>query len=403
MRSSVEFVGSSDVCVVGGGVAGLAAARALARRGLAVTVVEHSRPGAGASGAAGGMLAPQAEAEERDEFFDLLCASRDMYPAFAEALRDETGIDIELDQTGTLYVALGAEDEEDIERRFAWQRRAGLEVEWLAPDEALALEPAVSPRVRAALRFPRDWQVENRQLVRALAASCLRLGVRIMARTEARGVRAASGRVAGVETSKGFLGAGAVVLAAGASVSRVPVLAAAETTSESHPRPHAHPLIEPVRGQMLCFEHAPTEMAPIRHVVYSPRGYLVPRRDGRLLTGSTTEQAGFDCAVTAAGLHTITEHAIELAPAVAHLRLTDTWAGLRPRAADGWPVIGESPEVKGLYYAAGYYRNGILLAPAAGDALADLVTEGRSGILPDAFALFSPARLGRVLVGTHEQ
>lgn len=216
----------------------------------------------------------------------------------------------------------------------------------------------------------------------------------VLTQTEARGVRVVAGRVAGVETAKGFLGAGAVVLAAGAWASRVPLLAAG-----GGEHTHRHPQIEPVRGQMLCFEHAPSGMPPLRHIVYSPRGYLIPRRDGRLLSGSTTEHAGFDCAVTAGGLHAVAAHAIEIAPGVADLRLTDSWAGLRPRAADGLPVIGESPEVGGLFYAAGYYRNGILLAPAAGEALADLITDGRSNGLPRSLALFSPARFSRPLVG----
>src|SRR5918912_2798553 len=110
MRKSEQA--GADVAVVGGGVAGLSAARELARRGLSVVVVESGEPGAEASGAAAGMLAPQAEADGRDEFFELLCASREMYPAFAEALLEESGIDIELDRTGTLYLALNEEDEE---------------------------------------------------------------------------------------------------------------------------------------------------------------------------------------------------------------------------------------------------------------------------------------------------
>src|SRR5215218_4994096 len=114
----------ADVAVVGGGVAGLAAARELARRGLSVAVLEDGRAGS-ASRAAAGMLAPQAEADDRDEFFELLCASRDLYTAFAAALSEESGLLVELDQTGTLYLALDDEDVEEVERRFAWQSRAG--------------------------------------------------------------------------------------------------------------------------------------------------------------------------------------------------------------------------------------------------------------------------------------
>ncbi|MDQ5836629.1 MAG: FAD-dependent oxidoreductase, partial [Acidobacteriota bacterium] len=169
MRKSEQT--RADVAVVGGGVAGLSAARELARRGLSVVVLEASEPGAEASGAAAGMLAPQSEADARDDFFELLCASREMYPAFAEALFEESGVCIELERTGTLYLAFTEEDEEEMGRRFAWQSGAGLEVERLSASEARTLEPRVSPRVRAALRFPRDWQVENRRLVGALEAS----------------------------------------------------------------------------------------------------------------------------------------------------------------------------------------------------------------------------------------
>lgn len=398
MRSSEELRQAADVAVVGGGVVGLAVARSVARRGLSVVLVESRQLGAEASSAAAGMLAPQAEADERDEFFDLLCASREMYPDFAAALQEESGIDIELDRTGTLYLALNEKDEEELERRHAWQSRAGLEVELLTQQDARALEPAVSPRVRLALRFPRDWQVENRQLVRALAASALRAGVRVLSQTEARGVRVVGGRVAGVETSRGTVSAGAVVLAAGAWASHVPLLEAGRDGRDARTRGFEHPQVEPVRGQMLCFEHAPVEMQALRHVVYSPRGYLVPRRDGRLLAGSTTERAGFDCSLTAGGVHSVVSHALEIAPAVANLRLTDAWAGLRPRAADDWPVLGESTEVKSLFYAAGHYRNGILLAPATGEIIAALVNGGPAELVPRALPLFSPARF-RALIG----
>jgi len=396
MRSSTQTLAPADAAVVGGGVVGLAVARALALRGLTAAVVEGAVPGAGASGAAGGMLAPQAEADRRDELFDLLCASRAMYPSFAEALADESGVDVELDRTGTLYAAFTEGDEEEAGRRFAWQSRAGLSVERLGAGEALALEPSLSPRVRGALLFPADWQVENRQLVRALAASCLRLGVRLHTQTEALAVRAEAGRAAGVETSRGLLSAGSVVLAAGAWASRLPLAAGGPGADY-----FKHPEVEPVRGQMLCFEQGPPA-APIRHVLYSPRGYLVPRRDGRLLAGSTTERAGFDCAVTAGGLHAVTSQAIELAPSVAGLRLRESWAGLRPRAADGWPVLGESEEVGGLFYAAGLYRNGILLAPAAGEIIAGLVAGRRAALLPQTVPAFSPARFGRALARAHQ-
>jgi glycine oxidase len=400
MRKSDELR-AADVGIVGGGVAGLAVARELARRGLRVVVVEGGEPGGGASSAAAGMLAPQAEADERDAFFELLCASRELYPSFAEALREESGIDIELERTGTLYLALSDLDAEEVEKRFAWQTGAGLVVERLTAEEARSLEPSVSTRVRVALRFPRDWQVENRRLVSALAASAENFGARVWTHTRVDGVRIAGGRAAGIETSRGFLAAGAVVLAAGARTSHVRLLVAGPDALGADTDIAGHPPIEPVRGQMLCFRQPKTSAPFVRHVVYSPRGYLVPRRDGRLLAGSTTEHAGFDASVTAEGVRDITAHAVEIAPAVEGFALADAWAGLRPRAEDERPLLGESADVKNLFYATGHYRNGILLAPATGELIADLVVQGSTSLLPRTLASFSPARFRRALAGSY--
>lgn len=400
MRKSIER-GAADVAIVGGGVAGLSIARELARRGLSVVVLDSSASGAGASGAAAGMLAPQSEANERDEFFELLCASREMYPAFAASLLEESGVDVELDRTGTLYVAFTEEDEHEVERRFAWQSRAGLEVERLTAEDARALEPQVSTRISSGLRFPRDWQVENRKLVRALEASAEFFGARVLSQTHVAGIRVNAGRAEGVETSQGFVAAGAVVLAAGARTSHVPFITPESEGVGQGASPAEHPQVVPVRGQMLCFEQ-PASLKPfVRHVVYSPRGYIVPRRDGRLLAGSTTEFAGFECFVTAGGVNRISSNAIEIAPRLGALRLSDSWAGLRPRASDDLPVLGESEEVKRLFYATGYYRNGILLAPATGEIMADLVVGGSSLIVPHALASFSPARFARALAGAN--
>lgn len=377
---------SADVAVVGGGVAGLAAARELARRGLSVAVLDDGRAGS-ASGAAAGMLAPQAEADHADEFFGLLCASRDMYAAFAAALSEESGVPVELDRTGTLYLALDEAEVEEVERRFAWQSRAGLEVERLTGAEARALEPNISPRVRLALRFPRDWQVESRRLTAALGAAAEASGVRVVRGAEALGVRVVGGRAAGVVTSGGDVGAGAVVFAAGAWNSRL-----RKFSGEEGPSLHDDPRVEPVRGQILCYQQPGADAPLVRHVVYGARAYVVPRRGGRLLAGSTTERVGFDCRVTEEGARSIAAHVAELAPAAAALGVADSWAGLRPRAGDGMPVLGESADVRGLFYAAGFYRNGILLAPAAGEIIADLVTGGATRLSPRALETFSPAR-----------
>jgi glycine oxidase len=349
-----------DIVIVGGGVIGLTIARALVLRGVRdVCLVERGRLGTEASWAAAGMLLPQVEADTAEEFFNLACQSRDLYPGFAAALREETGIDVELDTTGTLYLALTEHDHEEIEKRYEWQTRAGFAVERLSSAEARELEPCVSEATLGALRFPKDIQVENRRLLSALANSVTKLGVDVTTQTTVESVTVEGNRVRGVQTSRGAISCPTVVIAAGtwSSFIEAPV-----------------PKIEPVRGQMICLEAKPQLT---RHVIYSPRGYIVPRQDGRLLAGSTSEHAGFAKCVTAGGIAQILRNSLEISPAISDLPVIDTWAGLRPHAADGLPVIGPCGEIDGLFYATGHYRNGILLAPLTGELISKAIVSSQ--------------------------
>ncbi len=374
----------ADVAIIGGGVIGLAVARALALRGVRdVLLIERNSLGAESSSAAAGMLAPQAEANRAHEFFALTCQSRDLYPDYAAALLAETGIDIQLETTGTLYLAFTEHDEEELERRFQWQKEAGLLIEKLTAAAVRQLEPAINEDVRAALKFPLDTQVENRRLIKALVAANERLGVRVETGTTVTSLRIEPDRVSGIETSSGFVAAESVVIAAGAWSSQLSAVDKALPDLR----------IKPVRGQMLCFEPKPQLS---RHIIYSPRGYLVPRCDGRLLAGSTTEHAGFEKQVTAAGVYSILSAAMEISPQVAALSLTDSWAGLRPRAADTLPVLGPCAEIGGVYYATGHYRNGILLAPITGELIAGAIVDR---VFPAKLEIFSPDRFGLVAVG----
>ena len=376
-----EFKKTAEVVIIGGGVIGLAVARALAQRGLRdVLIVERASLGAEASSAAAGMLAPQAEADCDDDFFRLCCQSRDLYPAYAQNLNEETGIDIELESSGTLYLAFTEDDERELQKRFEWQARADLEVEKLSAEAARLHEPCISAGVRAALRFPLDTQIENRRLISALATANEALGVRVLTGVSVDSLDIKRNRVTGVLTSRGFVACEKIVIAGGAWTSQV--------LNEALPNPH----IEPVRGQMVSFEATP-QIA--RHVIYSARGYVVPRRDGRLLAGSTTDHVGFDKRVTAAGVQSIVSSALEISTLIAALPLTSSWAGLRPRAADGLPVLGPCAEIAGVFYAAGHYRNGILLTPITGELLANAILDEE---ISPPLQIFSPDRFQLVTV-----
>jgi glycine oxidase len=382
---------TTEVAIIGGGVIGLAVARALSVSGVDdVLVIERGSLGAESSGAAAGMLAPQAEADCADEFFHLGRRSRDLYPLFAAELLEETGIDIQLESTGTLYLGLNEEDVKELDRRYRWQTRAGLPVERLSSESARILEPSISESVQMALRFPLDTQVENRLLIKALAASNQNRGVHLATETSVNSVTLAQGRIAGLETSRGFVATKRLVIAAGAWSSQL--LASVESNLAS--RDSALPVlgIEPVRGQMLCLESSP---AIFRHVIYSPRGYVVPRSDGRLLAGSTTEHVGFNKQITNEGVRSIQSAAKEISPRIGTLPMKESWAGLRPRTEDGLPVLGAYAEIEGLFYATGHYRNGILLAPVTGELIAGAIVDSA---FPAALNFFSPDRFGLVAV-----
>lgn len=346
-----------DVAIIGGGIIGCALARELAQAGARVTVLERGRPGGEASAAAAGMLGPRAECDAAGPLLTLGVASLALYPDVVESLREESGIDPEYEREGILYVALDADDEHVLAERAAWQRRAGFTVERLTAADVRALEAGLTGDVRSGFVFPDDHRIDNVRLTRAYAVAAVRLGVDVRAGCPVRRVLCERGRTTGVESGGAIVAAGAVVNAAGA------------WAEELTPRPGCLP-VKPVRGQMVTLA---TEGPAFRHAIYSRGVYLVPRRDGRLLAGSTYEDAGFDKRVTAEAVGGILGRTMRLAPFLGRATLGASWAGLRPGTPDSLPILGTDPEITGLHYATGHYRNGILLAPVTACALAALV------------------------------
>jgi glycine oxidase len=362
----------TDVIVLGAGIVGLSAARTLAAAGSSVLVVEGRRVGAGASFAGAGMVAPQIEAEGDSPLLDLALRARDRHLALAPALAEETGIDVDLSERGSLQIAFTEDEERALLHRAQWQRSRGLAVEVLSDAEVRDAEPNVAPAVRRGLFIAGDRRIDNVRLTRALAASAVARGATLMTGRPVTTLLVAGGRVAGVRAGNETLPAPVVVNAMGAWAGLL----------AGDPRPVP---VEPVRGHLLAFELAP---APLRHVVCSARGYLVPRSDGRILAGSTSERAGFDTSVTAGAVRAVLDIALEIAPILAELPIADSWAGLRPGSPDGLPIVGPGA-VPGLFHASGLFRNGILLGPLIGELVAGLVLGHPP---PSDLAPFSPER-----------
>jgi glycine oxidase len=369
-------VNQSDVIVVGAGLVGLSAARRLADRGVKVLVVESTRVGAEASSAAAGMLAPQAEAHSDSPLLALALRARDRHLELVPALEQETGMALGLSQRGSFEVAFTEEDERALRSRLQWQGARGLPVQPLTAEELREAEPNLAPSVRFGLYFAGDRRIDNVLLVRALAASAVAKGAAILVGRPVTGLAIAEGSVTGVRAGNETLHAPVVINAMGAW--------AALLGGDPWPPP-----VEPVRGQLVAFDLAPPLL---RHVIASPRGYLVPRADGRLVAGSTSERAGFDKSVTAGGMRSVLDIALEIAPVLADHRVADSWAGLRPATPDRLPFLGRGA-LPGLWHACGLFRNGVLLGPLVGELIADLVT---GDTVPFDLEAFSPARFAPV-------
>jgi glycine oxidase len=353
------------VAVIGAGVIGLGIAWRLAQRGAAVTVFDQGAAGAGASHAAAGMLAACAEAEPGEEALVALGRrSQSLWPDFAVELEQATGISVDLRREGTLVVALTADDQRRLAHHLDFQKQLGLPLDWITPAETKRREPHLAPRIAGAVFSPEDHQVDNRKLAAALRAAATQAGVVIREHTGVERVLVTGGRARGV------------VLADGAEVraERVVLAAGAWSRAIGGLPPEAQPPVRPIKGQMIALQMDPA--APLlRHVVWAPNVYMVPRHDGRLLLGATVEEKAFDPALTAGGVLSLLEAAWRTVPGIEELPIAEMWVGHRPGSRDDAPILGPAP-VDGLVYATGHHRNGILLAPVTADAIARLVLDG---------------------------
>ncbi|WP_149179353.1 glycine oxidase ThiO [Streptomyces sp. TRM49041] len=376
---------TSDVLVIGGGIIGLVTAWRAAQRGLRTAVVDPE-PGGGAAQVAAGMLAAVTELHYGEEtLLGLNLASAERYPDFVAELEAETGLDVGFRTCGTLAVALDADDRAHLRELHALQRRCGLASEWLTGRECRRLEPLLAPGVRGGLRVDGDHQVDPRRLSGALVAACERAGVAFH-RTWADRLSSVRERAAGAVLADGTeVAAEQVVLAAGSHSGRLGGVP-----------DEVLPPVRPVKGQVVRLTvpeaYAPFLSRTVRAVVRGSHVYLVPRENGELVVGATSEELGWDTTVTAGGVYELLRDAHELVPGITELPLRETRAGLRPGSPDNAPLLGPSA-LPGLHLATGHYRNGVLLTPVTGDVMAALLATGE---LPEVARAFTPARFAPV-------
>ncbi|HEX5479553.1 MAG TPA: glycine oxidase ThiO [Dehalococcoidia bacterium] len=367
-----------EVVIVGGGIVGSACAYELAKRGAKPILLEYGKSGMQATNAAAGMLAPLSEHIEPGPMLEFTLRALREYPAGVEELQATCGFDLELRLTGILKVAFDDEQPETLRRAYAWHRQMGFDVEWLDGAACRELEPRVSERVSAGVFSAAEGNVSNQQVALALLRAAAAHGAVIHERTPVTGFRRRAGRIVAVRSNDREFACDAVVLAAGARTGQI-----ARRLGVDLP-------VVPVRGQMMALGGM---RQPIAHPVWGPDGYLVPRANGLVFAGSTSERVGFRRRTTDAGVRRIRATASALVPQLRAAHMHFAWAGLRPGSPDDLPFIGPMPRVENAFAATGHYRNGILLGPLTGRLVAEALLSGDWSAIP---AAFSPGRFAPV-------
>jgi glycine oxidase len=359
----VPFV-KPDAIVVGAGAVGLFSAWSLRRAGLQVLLIERAGVPAEASWAGGGILMPLEPHEHPPALDDLLRQSRNAYPGLMTQLIRNTGVDPEYSACGALVSGLA------VDAVLEWARRTGEPAEILDRAAVARREPELRVDGERTARLPQAAQVRNPRLLKALVAQLGQSGVELRFSTPVTGLETLDGKRVAVRTATGSFSAAAVVVAAGAWSASLLAPLGVELP------------VRPVKGQMLLLRPA---RARLRHIVLGNDAYLVPRRDGRVLVGSTLEEAGFDKTPTSEAEIRLRQSASGLVPALAEAALERHWAGLRPGSADGLPHIGRMPGFDNLFVNAGHYRLGLTLAPASAELLACQVLDRKPELDPAPF------------------
>lgn len=376
-----------DVLVIGAGVIGCSIAYHLARLGLQLAVVEREEIASEASMAAAGMLAPLTEAaeietdiEQTSQFLQLCLAGLHYYRDLDQRLMQETGIDIGLLKVPILRPAFSEQEAVALQAVQAKQEHFLPGLEWLDAEKARAIEPLLSSKVKGVLLSPYEYNVNALQLTFAYARGAALHGVHIFTGRSVGRLLLQGRRVVGVETDLGKIYAEYIILAAGAWTARWHV----KTVS---------PAIFPIKGQMLALR-APCNLRLLHTIYYHKLSYLVPKADGSIYVGATSDDdAGFNKMVKVNGIATLFATVAEIAPRLLEGGFERSWVGLRPRSADGLPLLGASRSRPGLWLASGHYRNGILLGPLTGYILAELI-QGRAAPFDLDLSAFDPDRFG---------
>ena len=358
----------SDCVIIGGGLIGMLTARELLRSGLRVTILEKGQVGRESTWAGGGILSPLYPWRYPDSITRLASWGQQHYQSLCEELTQESGIDPQWTQTGLLCIDI--QNEMDV--AVAWAKQHSVKAEQLDAQQLAQNFPFTPLSATHSCWFPLIAQVRNPRFAKALRGAVLHYGGVIIEDSAVTAISQADGKVVAVETSIQSFPTNKLLLAAG-----------------SWSRSLLQPLgvnidVEPVRGQMLLFKAEPGVVPTM--LLYRDR-YLIPRRDGRVLAGSTLEYVGFDKTTTQSARQDLQAAALEMCPALADFPIEQHWAGLRPGSSTGVPLISALPQMEGLYVNTGHFRNGVILGAASCRLMADIMLQRQPILDPAPYAI----------------
>ncbi|MBY6024277.1 glycine oxidase ThiO [Priestia aryabhattai] len=370
-----------DALVIGGGVIGASTAYHLSKMGYQVAILEKNQIGCEASGAAAGILGAQAEIDEEGPLLELAIQSRSLFPNLVAELKEKTNIDVEFIQKGLLKVAATEAEAGLLKAKAERHRRWDSEVKWLSPDAARQAEPLLTPDTYGAISIPKDGQLMPAKLTQALVHGALYHQAAIYENCHVHELIYDNKKVVGVRTSAGNFYSDQVMVSAGAWTK--------DLVTAIQPK---H--LFPIKGECISLT---TNQPSIQKTIFLDEGfYVVPKAGGRIVIGATKRPHDYTKHVSAEAIEFLISKAISLVPSLAEASFEKAWAGLRPQTVDGWPYLGQHPELDNVYLACGHYRNGILLSAITGKIMA----EQMKGENPK-HSFFSAFRLQREMEGTY--